>query len=72
MYMYMMVRTVCVWLNDRECNLVAVCRWCDRGRDGRSIEGHCGDYDECWFGQIGHLDPYTGLIASSLLSFVYI
>ena len=46
---------------DRECDTVAMCRWCDRDVKGSEVNPYCGEYAECYFGQIGHPSPYAGL-----------
>ena len=52
----------------RACDRLGFCRWCDRGANGALLgeSAYCGNYDECWFGQVGHLDPYTGVNVTSL------
>ena len=52
-----------IFYDVRACDRLGFCRWCDRGANGALLgeSAYCGDYDECWFGQVGHLDPYTGV-----------
>ena len=57
------LRLIVIYFYDvRACDRLGFCRWCDRGANGALLgeSAYCGNYDECWFGQVGHLDPYTG------------